>query len=145
MGMRMKSASDKQAAVMFLRPSTDETIAAPVHKFRELLGLNEAAREFNIIYGIYPENDMEIAMLSRSVLQILTDLASYIDVPAVDLAEGNVYGLRRSAEQERMFPPLITVRCGPSAPGNAHVSVKYRNHWFWIEDRVYSRSKYSIS
>jgi len=135
MGMRMKSASDKQAAVMFLRPSTDETIAAPVRKFRELLGLNETAREVNVVYGTYPENDTEIAMLSRSVLQILTDLASYIDVPAVDLAEGNVYGLRRSAEQERMFPPLLTVRCGPSAPGNAHVSVKYRDQVFWIEDR----------
>jgi hypothetical protein len=135
MGMRMKSAPDKQAAVMFLRPSTDETIAAPVRRFRELLGLNEAAREVNVVYATYPENDTEIAMLSRSVLQILTDLASYIDLPVVDLAEGSVYGLRRSAEQERMFPPLLTVRCGPSAPGNAHVSVKYRDEWFWIEDR----------
>ena len=56
-------------------------------------------------------------------------------MPEVDLVEGSVYGLQRTPEQERMFPPLLSVRCGPSAPGNAHVSVHYRNQWFWIEDR----------
>ena len=134
-GMRMKSATDKQAVVMFLRPSTDEAIAAPVRKIRELLGLNASAREFSVVYGNYPDNDTEIAVLSRSILQLLIDLASRIDVPAVDLAEGRVSGLQRTPEQERMFPPLLTVRCGPSAPADAYVSVQYRNQWFWIEDR----------
>jgi hypothetical protein len=135
MGMRMKPTPDKQAVVMFLRQSPDEAIAAPVRKVRELLGLNESAREFNIVYGSYPENNTEIAILSRSILQVLIDLASYIDVPEVDVAEGSVYRLQRTPEQERMFPPLLAVRCAPLAPGNAHVSVNYRNHWFWIEDR----------
>jgi len=135
MGMRIKTTPDKQAVVMFLRPSPDEAIAAPVRKIRELLGLSETAREFNIVYGTYPENDTEITMLSRSILQVLIDLASYIEVPKVDVAEGSVYSPQRTPEQERVFPPLLTVRCGPSAPGNAHVSVNYRNQWFWIEDR----------
>ena len=135
MGMRVKTTTDKQAVVMFIRPSADEAIAAPVRKIRELLGLNESAREFNIVYGTHPESDTEIAIWNRSVLQVLIDLASYIDVPEVDLAEGSVYGLQRTPEQEQMFPPLLTARCGPSAPGNTHVSVSYRNQWFWIEDR----------
>ena len=135
MGMRMKPTTDKQAVVMFLRASTDEAIAAPVRKIRELLGVNESAREFNIVYGTYPENDTEIAILSRSILQVLIDLASHIDVPEVDVAQGSVYRLQRTPEQERMFPRLITVLCGPLPPSNAHVSVNYRNQWFWIEDR----------
>jgi hypothetical protein len=135
MGMRVKPTKDKQVEVMFVRPSTDEAIAAPVRRIRELLGLNKSASEFNIVYGTYPENDTEIAILSRSILQVLIDLASYIDVPEVDVAEGSVYSLQRTPEQERMFPRLLTVRCGPLAPGNAHVAVNYRNQWFWIEDR----------
>jgi hypothetical protein len=135
MGMRVKATTDKQAVVMFLRPSTDEAIATPVRKIRELLGLNESAREFNIVYGTYTENDTEIAILSRSILQILIDFASLFDVPEDDLVEGSVYSPQRTPEQERMFPPLLTVRCGPSAPGNAYVSVSYRDQWFWIEDR----------
>ncbi|HEY5973563.1 MAG TPA: hypothetical protein VIU41_02375 [Geobacteraceae bacterium] len=135
MGMRMKSATDKQAVVMFLRPSTDEAIAAPVRKVRELLALKETAREFSIVYGNYPENDTEISMLSRSMLQVLIELASHIDVPEADLAEGRVYGLQRTAEQQQMFPPLISVRTGFAAPSDAHVAVHYRNQWFWIDDR----------
>jgi hypothetical protein len=135
MGMRMKTTKDKQAVVMFLRPSTDEAIAAPFRRIRELLALSETAREFDVVYGTYPENDREIAILSRSILQVLIDLASHIDVPAIDLAEGSVYGVQRTPEQEQMFPPLLTVRCGATVPGNAYVSVKYRNQRFWIEDR----------
>lgn len=135
MGMRMKTATDRQAVVMFFRPATDEAIAAPARKIRELLALNGSATEFRVVYGTYPENDTEITILSRSILQVMIDMASHIDVPEADLAEGRVYGLQRTPDQERMFPPLLTVRCGPSAPGDAHVSVKYRNQWFWIEDR----------
>ena len=42
---------------------------------------NATAREFNVVYGNYPENDTEVAILSRSILQLLIDLASHIDVP----------------------------------------------------------------
>jgi len=135
MVMRMKTIADKQTAIMSLRTSTDDAGAAPVRKIRELLALNQSAGEFNIVYGTYPENDAEIAMLSRSIMQVLINLASYFDVPEADLAEGSVYGVQRTPQQVQLFPPLITVRCGPSAPGNAYVSVQYRNQWFWIEDR----------
>ena len=140
MGMRLKSAADKQSVVIFLRPSTDEAITASSRKVRELLGLNPAAREYSVVYGSYPESDTEIAILSRSVLQVLVDMASYVDVPDVDLAEGRVYGPKFTPEQEEMFPPLLKVRCGATAPGDAHVAVNYRNQWFWIDDRD-SRSK----
>ena len=135
MGMRIKSATERQAVVMFFPPTMDEPVASSAHKIRALLGLNESAREFNIVYGMYPENDTEIAILSRSILQVMIDLASHIDVPAVDLAEGRVYRFQQTPEQEQMFPSMLTVRCGPSAPVDAFVSVHYRNQWFWIEDR----------
>ena len=36
---------------------------------------------------------------------------------------------------ELLLQRVIAVRCGPLAPENPYVSVKYRNQWFWIEDR----------
>lgn len=135
LGMRAKSVQERQVVVMFLRPTTDEATAAPVRKVRDLLSLNRSSREFTILYGTYPENDREITMLSRSILQVLVDLAAHIDVPETDLAEGRVYSLQRTPEQQRMFPPLISVRTGSSAPGDAHVAVRYRGQWFWIDDR----------
>jgi hypothetical protein len=133
-GFRIKAAKDTQTVVMFFRPSIHEA-AAPNRKIRELLGLNAVAREFSIVSGSFPENDAEVAILPRSILQALVDLASYFDVPAADIAEGRVYRPQRTPEQERMFPPLLNIRYGSSRPDDAFVAVPYRNQWFWIDDR----------
>lgn len=66
LGMRAKSVQDRQTILMFVRPSTVKTIAAPVRKARELLNLNTTAHEFTVSNGTYPENDTEITILSRS-------------------------------------------------------------------------------
>jgi hypothetical protein len=136
-GFRIKAAKDikdTQAVVMYVRPSADNAEASS-RRVRDLLGLNGAKREFNIISGPFPDNDAEIAILTRSILQIMIDFASYIDVSPGEVAEGRVYRPQRTAEQERLFPPLLTVRQGSSPPDDAYVAVGYRNQWFWIDDR----------
>jgi hypothetical protein len=133
-GFRTRSTNDKQTVVMFLRPTSDE--ATPLgSRIRELLGLAPAKREFTVVYGSFPEPDGEIAILSRSILQVMIDLAAQIDVPASDVAEGRVYRPQRTPDQERMFPSLLTVHTGASPPGDAHTAVRYREQWFWIDDR----------
>jgi hypothetical protein len=133
-GFRTKATKDRQSVVMFFRPSSDE--ADPIARsIRALLGLDPAAREFTVVYGSFPEPDGEIAILTRSILQVMIDLASQMDVPAADIAEGRVYAPQRTVEQERMFPPLVTVRTGDSPPERAYVAVRYRDQWFWIDDR----------
>ena len=53
-----------------------------------------------------------------------------------DLAEGRVYRPQRTPEQERMYPPLLAVKTGAEPPQDPQVlAVKYRNQWFWIDDR----------
>ena len=132
-GFRIKPTKDQQTVVMFFRPPRDET-APLARRIRELLGLDPLAREFTVVYGTFPEPDAEIAILTRSMLQILIDLASQIDVPAVDIAEGRVYSPERTVDQERLFPNLITVRTGDSPPERAFVAIRYRDQWFWIDD-----------
>ena len=143
MGFRVKATKDKQVVVMFIRPPA-ETAAASSHKVRELLGLDPEAREFSVESGSVADNDREIAILTRSILQVMTDLASTIEVPAADIVDGAVFVPQRSAEQERMFPALLNVRHGASPPDNAYVAIPYRKRWFWIEDRD-QRSKQILS
>jgi hypothetical protein len=133
-GFRTKVTKDTQTVVLFMRSLTGEA-AEPSRKIRELLGLNVAESEFNVISGAFPEKDTEIAILTRSIMQVMIDFASYLTVPQADIAEGRVYSSERSAEEERLFPPLLTVRHGSSMPDEAHVAVRYRNQWFWIDDR----------
>jgi hypothetical protein len=133
-GFRVKPVNDKQATIMFMHPPKERAPASG-SKVRELLGLNARAREFNVVYGTFPENDTEVAMMTRSVLQVITDFASYVEVPQADVAEGRVYSPQRTAEQERLFPPLLAVRHGDAAPEDAYAAIRYRNQWFWIDDR----------
>ena len=143
MGFRGKPVNDTQAVVMFMRPTADR---ATDHSRRigELLGLDASEREFSVLYGSFPETNREIAILTRSILQVMTDIASYVDVPATDIAEGRVSNPQRSAEQQRLFPPLLAVRQGASPPDDAFVAVPYRDGWFWIDDRD-QRSKQMLS
>ena len=133
-GFRVKPTKGAPGVVMFIRTSPDQ-VSVPSGKIRAVLGLDAASREFSVVFGSYPEQDTEIAVLTRSLMQVMIDFASYIDVPAVDIAEGRVYSPQRSAEQERAFPPLIAVHHGATPPDDAYVSVRYRNQWFWIDDR----------
>lgn len=142
-GFRVKPSKGEPGVVMFLRPS-EEKVSVPSSRIRELLGLNGTSHEFSVVYGSYPEQDAEIAVLTRSMLQVMIDFASYIEVPEADIAEGRVYSAQRTAEQIRSFPPLITVHHGAAPPDDAYASVRYRNQWFWIDDRD-PRSKYHMA
>ena len=142
-GFRIRKMKGADEVVLFVRPSTPKT-AVLTRKIRQLLRLNPTKREFRVIPAAYADNDAEIAIQSRSMLQVMVDFASYIEVPATDIAEGRVYSPQRDAEQEEMFPPLVTVRQGSSRPDDAFVAVQYRNQWFWIDDRD-ARSKLIFS
>ena len=138
MGMRVKPTDEGNAVVIFFRPLTDEAIAGDLNKVREILGLNPDASGFRVAYGSFAADDKEIAILSRSMLQVMIDFASYIDVPDSDVAEGRVYASQRESEEtESEFPPLIRVRNGSARPDDAYVSIHYRKRWFWIDDRDY--------
>lgn len=133
-GFRMKPSKDGPVVVLFMRPSTEQS-ATLSRRVRDLLGLNAAEREFTVVPAASAENDTEVAILTRSVLQIMIDFSSCIDVPESDVAEGRVYRLARTPEQDQLFPPLMTIRQGDSPPENPYVSVYYRNRWFWVDDR----------
>jgi hypothetical protein len=136
LGFRFRSARDEEESVMYIRSPPDGTEGSGA--IAKLLGVNPNASEYRLVHGSLASNDTEIAVVSRSVLQILIDYASYIDVPASEVAEGRVYAPTRSAEQERLFPPPIRVRNGETAPEDAYVALRYRDRAYWIDDRDYA-------
>ena len=142
-GIRPKSATDQNSVVMYFR-DTDGAGARAVRRIRELLGLDAKAREFDVVYGAFPMKPTEIAILSRSAMQILVDFASYIDVSSAEVADGRVFDPARSADQLRLFPPLLRVRTGEVAPPDAYVWARYRDQSFWIDDRD-EQSKRALS
>ena len=46
---------------------------------------------------------------------------------------------------DKLFPALLRVRSSDRPPDDAYVAVKYRDGWFWIDDRDHdSKSAFSF-
>lgn len=122
-GMRVKPVGKRKAVAVFFRSKLSDEIAKDINTVQKILGLNPDAKEIRVVYGAFPADDQEIAMLTRSMLQIMIELASYIDVPEKDINEG------RAAvaidENVSGIPPLIRIRSDSSRPDDALVTVPY--------------------
>ncbi|MCK7497259.1 MAG: hypothetical protein MZW92_45320 [Comamonadaceae bacterium] len=70
------------------------------------------------------------------MLEILMDLASFIEVPESHVAAKRVNPTFKD-EVVNGVPvlPLIQVHSSPQKPADAFVYVPYRDHWFFIDDR----------
>jgi hypothetical protein len=132
-GLRVQKTNE---TVIVFRGRVDEKIEADILEVRKILGLDSQAREFKVVYGQVAENDREIALLSRSMIQVFMDLASCIDVPGAHLAENRVNpGLKDEVVGGIPVPPLFRVNSSSGRPDDAFVAVPYHNHWFWIDDK----------
>jgi len=136
-GMRVDRVKDQEWAVMILtRGKVTEEMEKNQRAVREILGLRQDLKEIRIVFGSAPRGDNEIAMVTRSMLEILVDLAASIDVPSSDVKEGRTFGTKAfDTDEPGGFRPLVRVLSGPQRPGDAFVAIPYRAHWFWVEDR----------
>ena len=79
-------------------------------------------------------------MLTRSMLEILVEVASHIEVPAAHVAEGRTLA---TLADEVATGGVISSRIQSSRdmPADAFVAVQYRGYWFWISDRDFSSKR----
>ena len=136
-GLRVRRNEDKEMATLLtFRQKVDPHTAAETLGIRALLGIDPGATEFRVVYGAIAADDREIAMLTRSALEILINLSSYIDVPAVHVAEHRVAPMAEP-DQGPSGPlrPLLQIKSSKERPADSFVAVPYRDHWFWIDDR----------
>jgi hypothetical protein len=101
-----------------------------VRGLRSLLRLNSEVHEFKLVFGSVPMNDREVAVRTRSLVQIMSLISSEMEVPAEHIAEGRTIPGPRYADR-----PLIHIHCSPDKPTDAAVAVQHRGHWFWVDDR----------
>lgn len=83
---------------------------------QEILGLAPTATEIRVVYGSVAASDRELAILSRSILEVLIDLASFIDVPETHVTEQRVGGTREDEGPDGPVRPLIRTAPGRSLP-----------------------------
>lgn len=135
-GFRVQQGSDKQQSSLLTFRSKDvsEETLADIKEIRQLLNLDPDAAEFKIAFGSTAANDKELALQTRSMLQIMTTMASQIEAPPEDVAQGKTIAgfdsITGATDQTR----VIRIHSSKSKPTDPYASVFYRNHWFWIDD-----------
>lgn len=132
LGMRIEQREHGEATLLFFRSGASAQLAADVETVRGLLGI-QPSPEFNLVYGSIQRSDHEIALLTRSMLEILMDFSNCIDVPLDHIASGRTYAGYAPAESASA-QRLATIHSGASAPPDAYAAVRYRGTWYWIDD-----------
>jgi hypothetical protein len=145
LGVRIQKQDGDEQSLMFFRKELDDELAGDVAEFNRLLKLDPEAREYTLSYGSIAGDDKEIAILTRSMLQITAEVSAYIKVPDEHVQENRaspgVYDEIDSKAEERS---RIEIMSDTDEPEDAFISVFYRDHWFYIDDRNF-RSKRMFS
>jgi len=133
-GMRIIKGNDNQeTTVMFFhKQNIPPEIAEAQQELSGLLGLQPGVQDVQVAYGLIPRNDEEMAMLTRSMMQIMVELATQINVPPEHIAEGRTIPRMPWADGDDY---LIRIDHSKEKPDDAFVAVKYRDYWFYIDDR----------
>jgi len=124
-------------AWIFFREGADAETAADIAFVRKSLDIDPAIRELRLGFGSLRTGGGEIALLTRSIMEILVELSSGVEVPEQHLAEGRARPLQKGEGSPGggNSYPVARVLAGEGPPADAYVAVRYRNHWFWIDDR----------
>ncbi len=138
--LRVKKTENGGALVMVFRKRVGKEVEETAKEVRRILGLKEDATEFRVVYGSAPTSDEEIALLSRSIIEILTDLSSTVEVPAEHVAEKRTTPTMEP-EGEGIKGTMIRVHFSEEQPEDTFAAVPYRGRWFWIDDRDYQSKK----
>ncbi len=128
--LRVEQDVRKQETIIigFHRKGITEETLKDIAELRRLLQLDPEVREFRLVFGATPANDREVAVITRSPLQIMGMMATYVEVPPEHVAEGR-------ATPGLPEPGPLRIKWSRSRPKDAFTAVPYRDRWFYIDDR----------
>jgi len=137
LGLRVEEdkAKNSTGVVVFRRDDVSPEILDKAAEARRLLKLPPDGQRFTLTFSPSRGADGELAVNSRSMLQIMSAFASYLEVPEEHVNE------RRALPNVDVIPEVIELQqgvkiySGKQKPRNAFAAVYYRDYWFWVDDR----------
>jgi hypothetical protein len=146
LGFRFNTETSLRTAHLILEDREGHPLDPRARRLLELLELDPDLRSFPIRFGFSEGRTGEIRIYTRSMIDILGNLAAQVEVPPDDIAAGRTYATQPTPAELPAIPDL-TVRSRPDRPwdaliaANPFVAVKYRDRWYWIDDRDFSSKR----
>jgi hypothetical protein len=134
-GMRVEEDKLKGSTgvLFFRRDDVPAEVAAKAAEVRQLLGLPPGQQKFNLVYSPARGREDELAVDSRSMLQIIGAFSTYLDAPEEHLAKHSVIPAFEHASPETR-QNSVKIHSGKDKPAAAFAAVQYRDYWYWIDD-----------
>lgn len=133
--IRIERSKDNSEISIIGFPPTSQTpdIAAKIAEVTRILHLTGAGQSHPVRYGGWSGKGDEIAMVTRSMLQIMVELGVLAQVPEADIAGGKATpGASSMSSPPGEQPPLLNIMSGATPPPDAYVAIQYNGRWFWI-------------
>ncbi len=133
-GMRVEPAGKEKGpdtVIFFRQQDVDPDTLAKAVRLRQLLRLPVETSKFRLVFSPVGGQKDELAVASRSMLQIMLGLARGVDIPPAHQERKLTPPL---TAEESGASPLLRVRSGPDRPVDAFTTVEYQGAWFWIAD-----------
>jgi hypothetical protein len=141
-GFRLEKRGPEETSLITFRGNKVTPAVEQDGRFiRTVLGLQPDTRELNLTFGAVPRSAQELALLTRSMLEILLELGARLEAPATDVQEGSTLPVPSPRpDSGPRDQPLVNIHSSEEPPTNVFVAVRYSDHWFWIDNRDF-RSK----
>ncbi len=136
LGMRISQRAGTDSELLLIADTRSEIVETDRRLVRQSLHLRPDAEILKLTFGSVQRDDTEVALLTRSMSEIFSEIAATIEAPPIHVQEGR-------ANPEPALPkvsnewdtPLVRIHSSERKPDNAYAAVHYRDHWFWIDDR----------
>ena len=134
-GMRVEEdkAKGSTGVIFFRRDDVSADIVEKAAEVRRLLKLSEEQQKFALTYSPARGAEGELAVNSRSMLQVMGAIASYLDVPEAHLKDHSAVTAFENATAESN-EQKVRIHSSKDKPTAAFAAVHYRDYWFWIDE-----------
>lgn len=129
--IRLEKAGETEAVVFVISDTVDkEKYREQTETIRTILKLKPGADKYKIVFGTLPRDDEEIALMTRSMMEMMIQIAASADVPAQHVAE------KRVKETMPFFSErwATQIHSSRDKPKDAFTAIQYADHWFWIDN-----------
>jgi hypothetical protein len=134
--IRLVKRGAEDVGMLILTAQRAHSVDQDLQFVRRTLGVTpDRNGEVSVSFGLLPRGPSEIALLTRSMAEILLEVAAGIEVPADHVAQGRTAASTRLASSEDPRDrPFVRIWSSASPPGDSYAAVRYRGTWYWIDD-----------
>lgn len=141
--IRLEKIDEKETIVFVISDAANkEMYLSEKETIQSILKVKPDTSSYKIVFGALPKKDDEIALLTRSMLEIMMEMAKMVDVPSRHVAEKRVKETVSFSDNEWMLTHIHSSR---DKPPDAFAAIRYQDYWFWIDNKdINSKRNFSL-